>query len=239
MFQFAMTRYGISFLASLILLAALLFIPFLAPLVPVPSESRPRLVQVSIAKKAGLSVPESKEVHEEPEKKQRKDSPVDAIEKVFETETEVMKPELVEVEQASEVQKEVLEEPVETIVTEKPSSLNDQSPFEEPLEADRTRSEQLLSVAEDDYRKTVLTRIAEKKLYPRGARSRGQEGEVQMCIVIGSDGAILSLEICKNSGFRLLDQATIRAVEKAAPFPQLPIKTNSLAITFTMDYRLN
>ncbi len=58
--------------------------------------------------------------------------------------------------------------------------------------------------------------------YPRKARSQGIFGQVQLVVVLLSDGRIKRIEVSKGSGSRLLDQAAVRSVQLASPFKPFP-----------------
>lgn len=92
--------------------------------------------------------------------------------------------------------------------------------------------------AEADYRQYVLQRIAAKKTYPRSARSKEQEGRVRLSITIQQDGSLGNLHVVEASPHSLLNEASLVAVQKAAPFKKMPAGMESLSLTFSMDYSL-
>ena len=51
-------------------------------------------------------------------------------------------------------------------------------------------------------------------IYPRPARERGWEGRVVLEITVDASGAVVRAEIDENSGYRILDQAAVRAVRR-------------------------
>ena len=53
--------------------------------------------------------------------------------------------------------------------------------------------------------------------YPRGARQRGEEGNVVVEVEIGADGRCADARVVESSGFMELDAAALKAV-KAAKF---------------------
>lgn len=61
--------------------------------------------------------------------------------------------------------------------------------------------------------------IERVKTYPILARRRGIEGTVHISFKIMADGNPHRIKILKSSGFSILDKATVKVVEKAAPFP--------------------
>ena len=77
-----------------------------------------------------------------------------------------------------------------------------------------------------------------KKIYPSSARKRGQEGIVRVSLTLDGNGVLLDTQILEESKFSLLNDATLRAVKKASPFPPLPQGMDHLEISFTMAYEL-
>ncbi len=61
--------------------------------------------------------------------------------------------------------------------------------------------------------------IARSLVYPPRARRMRWEGRVVLAFVLLADGRIRDLRVALTSGFPLLDEAALVAVEKAVPFP--------------------
>ena len=78
-------------------------------------------------------------------------------------------------------------------------------------------------VTSNDYFETVRLRIESHKRYPGAAKTRQIEGQVTVRFVIKPDGHISSLKIAKSARHRALDQAALRAVKEASPFPRPPM----------------
>lgn len=91
---------------------------------------------------------------------------------------------------------------------------------------------------EAEYRQYVLQRIAAKKTYPRSARSKEQEGRVRVSITLRQDGSLGQVQVIEASQHSLLNEASLVAVQKAAPFKKMPAGMESLSLTFSMDYSL-
>jgi len=88
-------------------------------------------------------------------------------------------------------------------------------------------------MTERTYTDLVQKKIEAVKQYPKRAQRRNDQGVVKIVFSIGNDGEIVSVNIFKSSGSRILDRAAIDAVKKASPFTsppngpmiiQLPIK---------------
>lgn len=61
--------------------------------------------------------------------------------------------------------------------------------------------------------------IERVKTYPVMARRRGMEGTVHVSFIINPDGRPHDIMVMKSSGFNILDNATVKVVKKAAPYP--------------------
>jgi len=72
------------------------------------------------------------------------------------------------------------------------------------------------------YLEMVRLKIERHKEYPDTARIRQIEGSVTIRFVITPEGGIRALELAKTSRHKALDEAALRAVEAAAPFPKPP-----------------
>lgn len=79
--------------------------------------------------------------------------------------------------------------------------------------------------------------------YPEEARRRGIAGNLMLDVAINSDGSVERVTIRRSSGKKLLDDAAIRIVELAAPFPAFPADiladANILHITRTWKFNEN
>ena len=73
-----------------------------------------------------------------------------------------------------------------------------------------------------DYLQIVRMRIELCRKYPDVARRRQMEGCVVIRFAISPAGEIHRAEVVKSSRFPLLDEAALRAVRDAAPFPKPP-----------------
>lgn len=58
--------------------------------------------------------------------------------------------------------------------------------------------------------------------YPDEARRQGVFGSLQLNVVLAADGRLLSVDVARSSGHALLDDAAVRIVRMAAPFPPFP-----------------
>lgn len=58
--------------------------------------------------------------------------------------------------------------------------------------------------------------------YPDAARQRGLHGDVMLTVMIGAAGQVRGVTVYSSSGYPVLDNAAIRIVHLAAPFPPIP-----------------
>ena len=72
------------------------------------------------------------------------------------------------------------------------------------------------------YLDLVRLRIEREKEYPEVARTQKVEGQVVIRFVITPEGGVRALEVAKASNSPELDNAALRAVRDAAPYPKPP-----------------
>jgi protein TonB len=77
-------------------------------------------------------------------------------------------------------------------------------------------------VTTNSYLEMVRLRIERYKKYPQIARARNIEGCVTLRFVIMPEGGVRAVEVAQCSGNKVLDQAALKAVQDAAPFPKPP-----------------
>ncbi|MCC7250818.1 energy transducer TonB [Hyphomicrobium sp.] len=68
------------------------------------------------------------------------------------------------------------------------------------------------------YRGKLFAHISSKKINPRSRHS----GTVVIRFTVGEQGELISREIAASSGSKLLDDAAVASIERAAPFPAMP-----------------
>lgn len=79
--------------------------------------------------------------------------------------------------------------------------------------------------------------------YPDAARLRGLHGDLILTVIVGADGRVREAHVDRSSGHRVLDDAAVRIVHLAAPFPPIPREKDTdghpvseLAITRTWQF---
>lgn len=68
--------------------------------------------------------------------------------------------------------------------------------------------------AESGYQARARAEIDKQKRYPEEAQQMGMSGSVVVSYSIARDGRLLRAEIAQSSGFKLLDQAALQAVQR-------------------------
>ena len=76
---------------------------------------------------------------------------------------------------------------------------------------------------EEDYQAQLSAWLERYKSYPRRARQRQQEGTAFLRFKIDSSGKLISYELERSSGFRLLDQEVEKMLKRALPLPKMPV----------------
>lgn len=104
----------------------------------------------------------------------------------------------------------------------------EQSPLQE-LD-DREYQRQL-----SEYVRVVMTQVFRNVRYPRRAVKRELQGQVELLAELDQSGELLGVSLETSSGYDILDEAAIRAVEKATPFPELSFVAKEEFVADTGD----
>ena len=96
------------------------------------------------------------------------------------------------------------------------------------------------ALAQRDYTPLVVAQIYKSITYPNRAVQKNQQGTVRIGLVVDRSGELLSVTATQESDYRLLNQAALKAVRKAAPFPDLPegIRADSFELNLPITFRL-
>lgn len=128
-------------------------------------------------------------------------------------------------------------QPVETPVVETPK----EEPRKEPPRPPVAASAPAPAVAPRQARVDAPPRPRKsiKPDYPKGARLRGEQGDVQLEIEVTASGAVGEVKVVSSSGYPELDEAAVRAV-KAAHFTPAKRGRQSVASTakITLTFKL-
>jgi len=83
------------------------------------------------------------------------------------------------------------------------------------------------------YLGQINDHVQRAKINPRSAIA----GTVIMRFTIDVDGKLLSKEIAKSSGSKVLDDAATAALDRAAPFPPIPPEVSIKPLAFTQPFK--
>ncbi len=94
------------------------------------------------------------------------------------------------------------------------------------------------NVVKRTYLSKILTIIEGNKYYPRIARRRGVEGNIQVSFILKDDGYINGLDA--SGGPLLLRRAAKQAVKKSLPLPTTPNEIEyPMHVSYAMQFKLN
>lgn len=96
------------------------------------------------------------------------------------------------------------------------------------------------SVSPARWQSKVLAWINRHKRYPRGARSRREEGLVQVSFAINASGSVVSARVARSSGNAELDKAALDMLHRASPVPPPPpeIASNRMSLSVPVQFNL-
>lgn len=76
--------------------------------------------------------------------------------------------------------------------------------------------------AVSSYFARIQAHLLRHRVYPPEARASGVTGVAQVIFSLSRDGRVLSVSLARGSGHRVLDQAALDMVRRAAPYPPIP-----------------
>lgn len=91
-----------------------------------------------------------------------------------------------------------------------------------------------------EYRGQLAALLNRPRDYPPVAAMRGWEGEVRLRVRIARKGNLLAVSLERSSGFGVLDQHALAALERQGDFPPLPERWegNEMQLVVPIHYRL-
>jgi protein TonB len=152
---------------------------------------------------------------------------------------EEIKPELTDVVTSTEGKYE------ERVVTEEPKRVDEERPQEVPVKEQApqvaTLIEQSSGAAQEGgdttqrlaYLGQVRKTLERSKVNPRSTKS----GTVLIKFTVGPKGDLISRTVQQSSGSKLLDDAAMAALDRAAPFPPLPQEIASGPLEVQVPFR--
>jgi protein TonB len=95
------------------------------------------------------------------------------------------------------------------------------------------RTNSTAAAAGNDYRNKIISAISDAAYYPKKALIEKIYGEAVVSFTVNKNGAILSVNICKPSGYEILDNAAITIVRRASQkFPSIPDEVMSESLSY-------
>ena len=77
-----------------------------------------------------------------------------------------------------------------------------------------------------DYSYSIRMKVASAQVYPEFAREKNKQGKAILSIKLGRNGNVLNVSVGNSSGHEVLDEAAVKAIKDAAPYPKIPDKLN-------------
>jgi protein TonB len=88
--------------------------------------------------------------------------------------------------------------------------------------------------------RVLRQRIEVEKKYPVLAQRRGWEGMVRLGFRIGNGGAIRDVHVTRSSGYAVLDQSALRALQRVQTVPSdVWVEGYSAELELPVIYQLN
>lgn len=90
------------------------------------------------------------------------------------------------------------------------------------------------------WQSRVLSWLNRHKRYPSSAKSRRQEGLVQVAFTVDQGGRVTSSRVSRSSGIPALDAAALEMVRRASPVPAPPpdMPSSALRLAVPVDFSL-
>jgi protein TonB len=83
------------------------------------------------------------------------------------------------------------------------------------------------------YLGKLRTHLERSKVNPRTSII----GTAVIKLMVGADGMLISHQVSKSSGSKVLDEAAMASIEKASPFPPIPADVGQDRIEFSVPFK--
>ena len=92
-----------------------------------------------------------------------------------------------------------------------------------------------------EYENALRTHLNARQVYPRSALRRHIQGRPEVRFTVARDGSLVDAGLQAGSGYAVLDQAALRLVRDAAPYPPFPAELSGDRRTWSIpvDYLLD
>ncbi|VUD68764.1 hypothetical protein TDB9533_04123 [Thalassocella blandensis] len=113
----------------------------------------------------------------------------------------------------------------------------DDSLFEATEDSENLTAEGLLG--EQLYYSHLASYTQTFARYPRKAQENNQQGSLLLRVTIDRKGKVLNKEIVEKTKFELLNKESLRAIDRASPYPPIPVDIKGEEFTFTFRLTFN
>ncbi len=91
------------------------------------------------------------------------------------------------------------------------------------------------TTAASEYRGKLYQHLERKKVNPRSREA----GTVVVRFTVDSSGQVVSREVTASSGSKMLDDAAVASIDKAAPFPPMPGEIASAPMVVSVPFKFS
>jgi periplasmic protein TonB len=95
------------------------------------------------------------------------------------------------------------------------------------------------SLISPSWQNALVRHLQRYKNYPSGAKSRGEEGVVQLSFTVDRSGHVLNRKIVQSSGHPELDNEVMSMIERAQPLPPFPATMPQAKLDLTVPIRFS
>lgn len=171
---------------------------------------------------------------------------VDRVVVTYVASVQSLLPSVTSIDNEKQIKKEVKAEP-KTVVAEPLGKNNSKTESVQKQVSTEASAKESVEAKENQlknslrYQDTVKQRIEAARLYPAWAMKNGIQGVVRLTFTVSGNGGVSDLKMIHSSGSKILDDAALSAVTRAAPFQPFPesLKINSLSMVITLVFKLN
>ena len=86
------------------------------------------------------------------------------------------------------------------------------------------------------YQNSVVKRILKNVQYPERALSRDQQDRIQVKVIVDRRGNIAGTEFVKESKYKLLNKAALKAIEKTGKMPPVPPGLDGKSVSILVPF---
>ena len=97
------------------------------------------------------------------------------------------------------------------------------------------------NAAVSNYEGKVYAKVGRARRYPKSASRQGIQGTVNVRFTVSVDGSVSGVSIARSAGSPILDEAALQAVNRAAPFPKIPVEAgrSSWRFNIPLEFRVD